>query len=263
MQQSGLLFAWITAAMQWRRSVCGPADALWILRVLWLQPSVCVAGPGVLDLLLRNSPKEVFSMGFMSGEFTGQSRSHIIFLNPWIGTVGREGRCQTRLENEFSSTIKNQQKQTAWLSKSSLTVGILPLSLHSLDLHCHFQSMTLWFPKTTFIWLEGFGPLSNMSVFVVLSPGKTPLMFLLVQEGLDTRNATGAAHDLDPSARGGPWSTGSGCSPRLAILPLSPNGHWFTIPSRLHLCCLWCFLKLSPLRTISFSSDLLYLTLLV
>ena len=71
-----------------------------------------------------------------------------------------------------------------------------------------------------FIWEEDFGPLSNGPVLSLLSPGKTLLTLLGVQEWLDNRNSTLVAHFPDTSVRGDSVCTGSSLSPLLVNLPL-------------------------------------------
>ncbi len=55
-------------------------------------------------------------------------------------------------------------------------------------------------------WLireHNFGPLSSSPVLFVFSPGETLLMLSVVQEWLDTRNATAETHVLHTSVRSG------------------------------------------------------------
>ena len=73
--------------------------------------------------------------------------------------------------------------------------------------------------KFTFIREHNFGPLSSSPVLFVYSPGETLLMLSLVQEWLDTKNATAETHVLHTSVRGGSWSTDSSCSPLFVNLP--------------------------------------------
>ena len=54
-----------------------------------------------------------------------------------------------------------------------------------------------------FIRKHNFGPLSSSPVLFVLGPGETLLTLFLVQEWLDTRNATAESHVFHASLRGG------------------------------------------------------------
>ena len=73
--------------------------------------------------------------------------------------------------------------------------------------------------KLTFIREHNFGPFSSSPVLFVFSPGETLLTLSLVQEWLDTRNATAETHVLHTSVHGGSWSTDSSCSPLFVNLP--------------------------------------------
>ncbi len=73
--------------------------------------------------------------------------------------------------------------------------------------------------KFTFIREHNFGPLSSSPVLFVFSPGETLLTLSVVQEWLDTRNATAETHVLHTSERSGSWSTDSSCSPLFVNLP--------------------------------------------
>ncbi len=73
--------------------------------------------------------------------------------------------------------------------------------------------------KFTFIREHNFGPLSSSPVLFVFSPGETLLTLSVVQEWLDTRNATAETHVLHTSVRIGSWSTDSSCSPLFVNLP--------------------------------------------
>ncbi len=73
--------------------------------------------------------------------------------------------------------------------------------------------------KFTFIREHNFGPLSSSPVLFVFSPGGTVLMLSVVQEWLDTRNATAETHVLHTSVRSGSGSTDSSCSPLFVNLP--------------------------------------------
>ncbi len=73
--------------------------------------------------------------------------------------------------------------------------------------------------KFTFIREHDFGPLSSSPVLFVFSLGETLLTLSVVQEWLDTRNATAETHVLHTSVRSGSWSTDSICSPLFVNLP--------------------------------------------
>ncbi len=92
--------------------------------------------------------------------------------------------------------------------------------------------------KFTFIREHNFGPLSSSPVLFVFSPGETLLTLSVVQEWLDTRNATAETHVLHTSVRSGSWSTDSSCIHSLWISPTFLNGFCFTILSRVRLSLL-------------------------
>jgi len=113
-----------------------------------------------------------------------------------------------------------------------------------------------------------------------LSPGKTLLTLSLVQEWLDTSNATVVAHVLDLSVRGGSWCTDSSLSPLLVKLPQIIEWPLLDNPFKAAVIPVACapfpttlfpstqlsmnMLGYSTLWTASFfSNDLLWLTLLV
>ncbi len=73
--------------------------------------------------------------------------------------------------------------------------------------------------KLTFIREHNFGPFSSSPVLFVFSPGETLLTLSVVQEWLDTRNATAETHVLHTSVCSGSWSTDSSCSPALCESP--------------------------------------------
>ncbi len=66
---------------------------------------------------------------------------------------------------------------------------------------------------------NNFGPFSSSPVLFVFSPGETLLTLSVVQEWLDTRNATAETHVLHTSVHSGSWSTDSSCSPLFVNLP--------------------------------------------
>ncbi len=84
------------------------------------------------------------------------------------------------------------------------------------------QTLGPWFLKemqNAFIREHNFGPLSSSPVLFVFSPDETLLTLSVVQEWLDTRNATAETHVLHTSVRSGSWSTDSSCSPLFVNLP--------------------------------------------
>ncbi len=123
----------------------------------------------------------------------------------------------------------------------------------TLDLKQHgfcpsLSSSRLWDPKFqrkskfTFIREHNFGPLSSSPVLFVFSPGETLLTLSVVQEWLDTRNATAETHVLHTSVRSGSWSTDSSCSPLFVNLPHIFEWVLFHNLSRVRLCyCLYTF----------------------
>ncbi len=103
------------------------------------------------------------------------------------------------------------------------------------------QTLGPWFPKemqNLLLSEHNFGPLSSSPVLFVFSPGETLLTLSVVQERLDTRNATAETHVLHKSVSSGSWSTDSSCSPLLWISPTFLNGFCFTILSRVRLSLL-------------------------
>ncbi len=104
------------------------------------------------------------------------------------------------------------------------------------------QTLGPWFPKEMQNLLSSeninFGPLSSSPVLFVFSPGETLLTLSVVQEWLDTRNATAETHVLYTSVRSGSWSTDSSCQSTLCEFPHILNGFCFTILSRVQLSLL-------------------------
>ncbi len=171
-------------------------------------------------------------------------------LKPGTGSFGTVCRCQVLLENEICISIKVGQQQEAWSAlklpgirlcwpwtsentvdqhqqmtwhlKPSLTVETLHWTSSNVDSVPLLSSSRLWDPdfqgnaKFTFIREHNFGPLSSSPVFFVFSPGETLLTLSVVQEWLDTRNATAETHVLHTSVRSGSWSS---CSPLFVNLP--------------------------------------------
>ncbi len=61
----------------------------------------------LVSLIFLLTIAHIFSMGFRSGEFAGQSSTVTPWsLNQLLGTFGSVGRCQVLLENEISISIK-------------------------------------------------------------------------------------------------------------------------------------------------------------
>ncbi len=104
-----------------------------------------------------------FSMGLRSGEFAGQLRTGI----PWS------------LNQVLVALALCAGAKSCWKMKSE------------------FES------KFTFIREHNFGPLSSSPVLFVFSSGETLLTLSVVQEWLDTRNATAEIHVLHTSVRSG------------------------------------------------------------
>ncbi len=61
---------------------------------------------GLVSLIFLLTISHRFSMGFRSGDFTGQSSSNTMVIKPAFGTFGTVCRCQVLLENEISISIK-------------------------------------------------------------------------------------------------------------------------------------------------------------
>ncbi len=131
-----------------------------------------------------------------------------------------------------------------WHPKPSLTVETLHWTSSNVDSVPLLSSSRLWTliskgnAKFTFIREHNFGPLSSSPVLFVFSPGETLLTLSVVQEWLDTRNATAETHVLYTSVRSGSWSTDSSCSPLFVNSPTFLNGFCFTILSRVQLSLL-------------------------
>ncbi len=112
-----------------------------------------------------------------------------------------------------------------WHPKPSLTVETLHWTSSNVDSVPLLSSSRLWTliskgnAKCTFIREHNFGPLSSSPVLFVFSPGETLLTLSVVQEWLDTRNATAETHVLHTSVCSGSWSTDSSCSPLFVNLP--------------------------------------------
>ncbi len=251
----GAPFAWITAAM--RRGM--ESISLWHCSgVMRAQVALIVAfsSSALLGLAYRiflfTIPHR-FSMGLRSGEFAGQLRTGIPWsLNQvlvalalcagakscgkWNLHLHKDGQQQEawsalklpgiRLCWPWTSeNTVDQHQQMTWHPKPSLTVELYTgpqatwiLCLSSLPP----DSGTLISKgnaKFTFIREHNFGPLSSSPVLFVFSPGETLLTLSVVQEWLDTRNATAETHVLHTSVRSGSWSTDSSCSPLFVNLP--------------------------------------------
>ncbi len=110
--------------------------------------------------------------------------------------------------------------------KPSLTVGNFTLDLKQRGFCASplfLQTLGPWFPKEMQNLLSSenitLDQLSSSPVLFVFSPGETLLTLSVVQEWLDTRNATAETHVLHTSVRSGSWSTDSSCSPLFVNLP--------------------------------------------
>ncbi len=174
-------------------------------------------------------------------------------LKPGTGSFGTVCRCQVLLENEIFHKVGQQQEvwsalklpdillcwpwtseNTVWWHGTSRWHGnpnhhwlwklytgpqatwILCLSSLPPDSGTLISKGNA---KFTFIREHNFGPLSSSPVLFVFSPGETLLTLSVVQEWLDTRNATAETHVLHTSVRSGSWSTDSSCSPFFVNLP--------------------------------------------
>ncbi len=192
---------------------------------------------GLFFLIFFLTIPHIFSMGFRSGEFAGQSSTPTPWsFNPTFGAFGSVGRCRILLENEISiikklvSRRKHEVlqnflvnvcsdvgfKKTQWNNTSrchctpnhhrlwKLNTGLQAtwaMSFSTLPP----DSRTLvskWNTKLTLIWKEDFGPLCNSPVLLLLSPGKTPLTTTLTKF-------------LDRSVCGGSWCHDPSLSPFL------------------------------------------------
>ncbi len=107
--------------------------------------------------------------------------------------------------------------------------------------------------KLTFIREHNFGSLSSSPVLFVFSPGETLLTLSVVQEWLDTRNATAETHVLHTSVRSGSWSTDSSCSP----LFVNPPHFWMGFVSQSSPGCGYPIACTLFSNIFSFSSPLL------
>ncbi len=128
-------------------------------------------------------------------------------------------------------------QQMTWHPKPSLTVETLHWTSSNVDSVPLLSSSRLWDPdfqgnaKFTFSREHNFGPLSS-------SPGETLLMLSVVQEWLDTRNATAETHVLHTSVRSGFEALTPAAVHSLWISPTFLNGFCFTILSRVRLSLL-------------------------
>ncbi len=244
----GAPFAWITAAM--RRGM--ESISLWHCSgVMRAQVALIVAFSSLhcwvwhIAFFLFTIPHR-FSMGLRSGEFAGQLRTGIPWsLNQvlvalalcagakswwkWNLHLHKDGQQQeawSALKHPgirlcwpwTSENTVDQHQQITWHPKPSLTVEtytgpqatwILWLSSLPPDSGTLISKGNA---KFTFIREHNFGPLSS-------SPVETLLTLSVVQEWLDTRNATAETHVLHTSVRSGSWSTDSSCSPLFVNLP--------------------------------------------
>ncbi len=121
-----------------------------------------------------------------------------------------------------SENTVDQHQQMTWHPKPSLTVETLHWTSSNVDSVPLLSSSRLWDPdfqrnaKFTFIKEHNFGPLSSSPVLFVFSPARRFWRLSVVQEWLDTRNATAETHVLHTSVLSGSWSS---CSPLLWISP--------------------------------------------
>ncbi len=110
-----------------------------------------------------------------------------------------------------------------WHPKPSLTVETLHWTSSNVDSVPLLSSSRLWFPKEMQNLLSSENITLDHSAavqsFLSFSPGETLLTLSVVQEWLDTRNATAETHVLHTSVRSGSWSTDSSCSPLFVNLP--------------------------------------------
>ncbi len=82
------------------------------------------------------------------------------------------------------------------------------------------QTLGPWFPKEMQHLLSSENiTLDHSPVLFVFSPDEMLLTMSVVQEWLDTRNATAETHVLHTSVRSCSWSTDSSCSPLFVNLP--------------------------------------------
>ncbi len=164
-------------------------------------------------------------------------------LKPGTGSFGTVCRCQVLLENEICISIKLVSSRKHEVLKNFLVYGCVDLGpqktqwtntsrWHGTPNHhwlwkLYTGPQATWIlclsslppdsgtliskgnAKFTFIREHNFGPLSS-------SPVETLLTLSVVQEWLDTRNATAETHVLHTSVRSGSWSS---CSPLFVNLP--------------------------------------------
>ncbi len=245
----GAPFAWISAAM--RRGM--ESISLWHCSgVMRAQVALIVAfsSSALLGLAYRiflfTIPHR-FSMGLRSGEFAGQLRTGIPWsLNQVLVALALCAGAKSCWKMKYASPYRWSAAGSMKCSKTSWYTAVLTLDLrkHSgptpadymapqtitdcgnftLDLKQRgFCASPLFLQtlgpliskgnaKFTFIREHNFGPLSS-------SPVETLLTLSVVQEWLDTRNATAETHVLHTSVRSGSWSTDSSCSPLFVNLP--------------------------------------------
>ncbi len=191
---------------------------------------ICIFGLLFLTFLLTIPPR--FSMGFRSSEFAGQSSTPTPWsFNPTFGAFGSVGRWQILLENEISifkklvSRRKHEVLQHFLVNGCSdigfkkhngptpaddiapqiLTdCGNLTLDFKQLGLWASppfLQTLGPWFPNEIQNLLSSekrtLDHWATVQFFLLLSPGKTPLM-TTVAKFLDT-SVCGGSWCLDPS----------------------------------------------------------------
>ncbi len=175
-------------------------------------------------------------------------------LKPGTGSFGTVCRCQVLLENEICISIKLVAAGSMKCSKTSWYTAVLTLDLrkhsgptpgrwHGTPNHhwlwetLHWTSSNVdsvpllsssrlrvpWLPKEMQNLLSSENITLDHSAavqsFLSLAQAETLLTLSVVQEWLDTRNATAETHVLHTSVRSGSWSTDSSCSPLFVNLP--------------------------------------------
>ena len=210
-------FAWITASMQHGMDAislwhCSGVMEAQVAMIAAFRSSALL---GQVSLIFLLTIPHRFSTGFRSGKFAGQSSTVIpwslnqllVPLAVWAGAKWKiKSACQPK---EAWSALKFPgswvdygPQKTQWTT--SVAPQIIDCGHFTLDFMQHglcsspryLQTLGRWFgtndmqnllssEKRTF-----FRPLSNSPVLFLHSPGKTLLTLSLVQEWLDTGNAT-------------------------------------------------------------------------
>ncbi len=251
----GAPFAWITAAM--RRGM--ESISLWHCSgVMRAQAALIVAFSssallGLAYRIFRFTIPHRFSMGLRSGEFAGQLRTGMPWsLNQVLVALALCAGAKFCWKMKSASPKSWSAAGSMKCSKTSWYTAVLTLDLrkqwtntsrwHGTPNHhwlwkLYTGPQATWIlclsslppdsgtliskgnAKCTFIREHNFGPLSSSPVLFVFSPGETLLTLSVVQEWLDTRNATAETHVLHTSVRSGSWSTDSSYSPLFVNLP--------------------------------------------